>query len=478
LDGWGFGSRAPEKSFISEKFMTSHQELWDGVLRRLGSDLPAFALEAWLRPLAAEVEGEGLRLLCPTAFHMERVRERYLPRIAALLAEQAGRALLVSLAVARAGAERPGPAPRERATAPAPCAAAPQPAPAPPAQRTLPYTFDSFVVGPCNALAREASLALAQSRQQSLNPLFLVSEQGLGKTHLARAIVAEARRCGSEGAVYTSAEGFTSEFMTAIRSKRMEPFKQRFRRGCQLLVIEDVQFLGSKTATQLELFHTLVHLLDAGVRVVLSADRLPRRSDGFEPRLCSQMVAGLVAELEPPDAAVRRRILRAKASAGGVGVPDDCLDRLVEGARGSVRDLEGVLIQLVAMASLMKRPIDLELTEAALRKLAAPEPRGRLDATLVIRTVALFFGMAPEALAARSRRKDVLIPRQLAMYLCRRYTGLPLVEIARAFDRDHPAVSNAVKVVERRILERAPLRYQVEELSARLDRLERSRPIS
>ena len=109
--------------------------------------------------------------------------------------------------------------------------------------------------------------------------------------------------------------------MTAIRAKRMEPFKQRFRQGCQLLVIEDVQFLGSKTATQLELFHTLAHLLDAGVRVVLSADRLPRRSDGFEPRLCSQMAAGLVAELEPPDAAVRRRILRAKASAGGVRRP-------------------------------------------------------------------------------------------------------------------------------------------------------------
>ena len=457
--------------------MTSHDELWDGVLRRLGSDLPAFALEAWLRPLALEAEGDGLRLLCPTPFHLERVRERFLSRIAALLSEQAGRALVVSLAVARPGAGRPSPQLRAREAAVAPRPAAPQPEPAL-AQRTLPYTFDSFVVGPCNALAREASLALAQSRQQSLNPLFLVSEQGLGKTHLARAIVAEARRCGSERAVYASAEGFTNEFMTAIRGKRMEPFKQRFRRGCELLVIEDVQFLASKTATQLELFHTLVHLLDAGVRVVLSADRLPRRSDGFEPRLCSQMVAGLVAELEPPDAAVRRRILRAKASAGGVGVPDDCLDRLVEGARGSVRDLEGVLIQLVAMASLMKRPIDLELTDAALRKLAAPEPRGRLDTTTVMRTVALFFGMAPEALASRSRRKDVLVPRQLAMYLCRRYTGLPLVEIAGAFDRDHPAVSNAVKVVERRILERAPLRYQVEELSARLDRLERSREVS
>jgi chromosomal replication initiator protein len=477
--------------------MTSLDEQWDGVLRRLGGDLPAFALEAWLRPLALEAEGDGMRLLCPTPFHLERVRERFLPRIAGLLREQVGRELVVSLAVAPApmpasearsepeasgggGAGSAGAVPARGGGAGSARAvtAMPERCAPPPAAAQRAHTFDSFVVGPCNALAREAAYALAQDRQQSLNPLFLVSEPGLGKTHLARAIVAEARRCGNERTVYTSAEGFTSEFMAAIRGKRMEPFKRRFRQGCELLVIEDVQFLGSKTATQLELFHTLVHLLDAGARVVLSADRLPRRSDGFEPRLCSQMAAGLVAELEPPDAALRRRILRAKASGGGVGVPEDCLDRLVEGARGSVRDLEGVLIQLVAMASLMKRPIDLELTEAALRKLAVPEPRGRLDATAVIRTVALFFGLSPEALAMRSRRRDVLVPRQLAMYLCRRYTGLALGEIARAFDRDHPAVSNAVKVIERKILERAPLRYQVEELSARLDRLERRSPVS
>jgi chromosomal replication initiator protein len=458
--------------------MASPQELWDGVLRRLASDVPAFALEAWLRPLAAEADGDGLRLVCPTPFHLERVRERYLERIARRLAEQAGCELPLALATgAGAAAPRARPEPAPRAAAPEPASAPARPAAAP-AQRALPYTFDTFVVGPCNALAREAAFALAQDRQQRLNPLFLVSEPGLGKTHLARAIVEEARRHGSERAVYVSAESFTSEFMTAIRNKRMEPFKRRFRQGCELLVIEDVQFLRAKSATQLELFHTLVHLLDAGARVVLSGDRLPRRGDGFDPRLCSQMSAGLVAELEPPDAALRRRILRAKASAGGVGVPDDCLDRLVEGARGSVRDLESVLIQLVAMASLMKRPIDLELTEGALRKLAAPEPRGRLDTTAVTRTVALFFGIAPDALALRSRRKEVLVPRQLAMYLCRRYTSASLAEIAGAFGRDHPAVANAIRVVERRILERAPLRYQVEELSARLDRLERGRPLS
>jgi chromosomal replication initiator protein len=191
------------------------------------------------------------------------------------------------------------------------------------------------------------------------------------------------------------------------------------------------------------------------------------------------MSAGLVAELEAPDATVRRQILRSKAAAGGVRIPADCLDLLVESIRGNVRDLESVLIQLVASASLLKRPIDLELTRAALLKVApliAQEPG--LDVATVIGVVAGFFRKRPEILASRSRRRDVLVPRQLAMYLCRRYTDAPLAAIGRALGREHPAVRNAIEVVERRILEHAPLRYQVETLCARLDALEAERRAS
>ena len=348
----------------------------------------------------------------------------------------------------------------------------PEPARRRPSQPPLSHTFDSFVVGPCNALAREACFALAHDQQRGLNPLYLSSEPGLGKTHLARAVVHEARRCGSQRTIYDSAESFTNRFTNALRSKSMDRFKHRYREQCDLLVVEDLQFLSSKTSTQLEFFHTLTHLVDAGLRVTLTGDRLPRDIEGLDARLRSQITAGLVAEIEPPDATVRRNILRSKAAAGGVRVPDDCLDLLVEAVRGSVRDLEGALIQLVTTAALLKRSIDLELTRMALRKLAPVPPRKpHLEPETIIDVVAGFFGTTRAALASRSRRRDVLVPRQLAMYLCRRYTDHPLSRIARAFDRDHPAVSNAVKVVERKILERAPLRYQVEELSARLDRL-------
>jgi chromosomal replication initiator protein len=341
-------------------------------------------------------------------------------------------------------------------------------------QHTFPYTFDSFVVGACNALAREASVAVATSAQESLRLLYLKSHTGLGKTHLARAIVSESRSSSQRNALYTSAEAFTNDFMQSIRSKQMDRFKQRYRESCDLLVIEDVPFLTSKKATQLELFHTLTHLLDSGRCVVLTGSCLPREIPGIEPRLASQMTAGLVAELEAPNAQVRRKILRSKAARGGVGLPEDCLDLLVDRIRGNVRDLEGVLIQLVSTASLLKRRIDLELTEAALRKVSDPVSLTRhLDPRHVIEVVAAFFRTDAATLASRSRRRDVLVPRQLAMYLCRRFTDAPVSEIAHSFGRKHTAVANAEKVIAREMLERAPLRYQVEALSERLDARER-----
>jgi chromosomal replication initiator protein len=467
--------------------MSLPPELWDGVVRRLGAELPRHALDAWVRPLVAQPADGVLRLACPSGFHRERVAERFLARIERCAAAERGGPVAVELCVSPRG-RAPAAAPAAGDAAPEPAAslagaAAPGPAAAPreraperpaPRQPSLAHTFESFVVGPCNALAREAALAVARGRQRPLNPLFLSSAPGLGKTHLARAVVDEASRRGRARCIYESAETFTNRFLASIRERSTDRFKRLYRQECELLVLEDVHFLRAKAATQLELFHTLSHLVDAGVRVVLTADRLPRDLEGLDPQLRSRMGAGLVAELEPPDAAVRREILRRKAAHGGVGIPDECLDLLVDRLRGSVRDLEGALIQLVASASLLKRPIDLELTRRALHKVAPLEAcDALLDVATVVRAVAAFFGKRPEELAARSRRRDVLLPRQLAMYLCRRYTDAPLVEIGRALGRDHPSVANAVRQVERAMLERAPLRYQIEELSARLDRLRR-----
>jgi chromosomal replication initiator protein len=456
--------------------MSSPLKLWDGVVRRLEAEIPIFTLDAWIRPLIAENNESGLRLKCPTPFHRDRVRERFLGRIAEYAAAEAGHAVEVEFSVAKETASSEP----TRAEAAAKPIAPPRPrngkkTDAPRSvQRTFPYTFDSFVVGPCNALAREASVAVARSAQESLRLLYLKSETGLGKTHLARAIVSESRSGSQRNALYSSAEAFTNDFMQSIRNKQMDRFKQRYRESCDLLVIEDVPFLSSKKATQLELFHTLTHLLDSGGCVVLTGNCLPREIPGIDPRLSSQMTAGLVAELENPSAQVRRKILSSKAARGGVRLPDDCLDLLVERLRGNVRDLEGVLIQLVSTASLLKRRIDLDLTQAALRKVSDPATQARhLEPRHVIEVVAAFFRTNAATLAARSRRREVLVPRQLAMYLCRRFTDASVGDIAHCFGRQHTSVANAEKVIARDMLERAPLRYQVEALTERLDRLER-----
>jgi chromosomal replication initiator protein len=342
-------------------------------------------------------------------------------------------------------------------------------------QAHLPLTFDSFVVGAGNALAREAAFALSRGRRLGAGALYLAAPTGDGKTHLACALSSEVGRRGR--VVYSSAEGFTTELLRGIRSRDTSGFKRRFRESCDLLVLEDVQFFARKQSTQLELFHTLEHLRAVGTPVVLTGDRLPSDIPDLDPRLASRMAGGLVAEIEPPDASLRRAILRAKAAAGGVRLPDDCLERLVEAVRGSVRDLEGVLIQLVETAALLNRAIDRELTEVALRKLGRSDSERRpLDPRDVIEAVGAFFGLTQSELAARSRRRAALLPRQLAMYFCHKYTSASLPEIGRALGRAHPAVRNAIELVERRVLERAPLRYQVEEIASRLEaRRERGR---
>jgi len=486
--------------------MTRPPEFWDGTVRRLAEAVPAHEIEAWLRPLHATRDGAEIRIVCPSALHRDRVRARYLDAIRAALGAELDSDEALHFRLDIGGAPPPmarvsipdtgigsGSASEPNGVALPALARRGEPAhtarsngvPAerrvvaatgPPRRmrRAVQQSFDTFEVGPTNALAREAAYALASATQPEVNPLYLAGDSGQGKTHLARSIASVAR---SESArvIYKSAEGFTSEFLGALRSREVPTFKRRYRNDCDVLVLEDVDFLPGKENTQLELFHTVSDMLDAGARVVFTGARLPRAIHDLDRRLGGQMSCGLVAELLPPDAELRRRILRTRAAAGGIRLPESCLERLVEAVQGSVRDLESVLGQVVASATLLKRPVDAELTEAALRKLGAgvgPADAARPVAPReVIEMVAAFFGTTPEALASRSRRRDVLVPRQLAMYLCRRFTDASFSEIGRTMGRDHPSVRNAVRSMERQILERAPLRYQVEALSDRLQHL-------
>lgn len=516
--------------------------------------MPGFAFDAWIAPLSVKIDGDQLILGCPSSFHRDRVRNHFAPLILdswraaqsdsgsgaspsdsiellTLKEFNAARGLAIEISLpARREVAAQSPLSRIAGSGVAACdengASLVREMPAlnlqavserknhlqlfkstggaarrsarvatgtASVQTELPFSFESFVVGPCNALAREAALALARRRQRSLNQLYLGGGSGMGKTHLARAVATEARRQPlhegsgrrtgrdlprgvradrSDKVVYTSAEMFTSEFVSAMRTGQSEDWKRRYRGAIDMLIVEDVQFFGGRTKTQLELFHTLQHVLDAGGSVLLTGDRAPRDLVGLDERMRDQVGRGFVAELELPDALVRRHILRSKAAAGGVHLPVDCLDLLVESSAGSVRDIESVLIQVVMTSSLLGRAIDLDLTQEAIALKSGAgssiQPQ-TIAVSEIVLIVAAFFGKRPETLAGRSRRRDVLVPRQLAMYLSHRYTNASFSEIGHGLGRDHPSVRNAIDRVERLVLENAPLRYQLEALSERID---------
>lgn len=453
--------------------------VWTAVLARLREELPSLALEAWIEPIADQLTPEGLSLACPNAFHLERVRERYLARIERYAAEANGATVPVALRVgAPADATTPTrasrvlePLPTENPNARAvpPKTAAPLVGAAPDADLP-PHDFASFVVGPGNALAREACAALARGRQLAVSPLYLVAASGLGKTHLAAAVAREVRARG-ERALYASAEQFTNELMAAIRSQGTEALKRRYREQCDVLVLEDVQFLRGKRQTQLELLHTLEQLVRRGARILLTAEQLPREIPDLDPRLASHLASGLCAEIEPPTPELRCAILHARAAEAGVAVPAACVDRIVAVAAGSVRDLESAVVQVLATASLLRRPIDLELVEMALRKLSPRSASGAVDPARIAEIVATHFQLTPAALASRSRRREVLLPRQIAMVLCMQHTGASMEQIGRTFGRSHPAVANAPRALKAALAARPALAERLAALRTEIEAL-------
>jgi len=441
---------------------------WEAVRVAVRQRVGEGAFRAWFEGLEGHVVGGDLVIECPDRFSSDWIRRRY----GEAIEEVAGGYGRVQFNVRQGGPTRVASTARKVArqvaqpVLPEPLLLASRPAPEPMAtpSRVAEMAFENFVVGPNNAIAHAAARAVARGGDGRCNPLFLAGGPGLGKTHLVRSI----HETRMTGVVYRSSEEFTTEVTQAMRSGKMEVIRSRFRKSVNVLILEDVQFLRGKTQTQIELFHTIDHLIRAGKSVVLTGDRPPRDIQGLDEQLTNRMTQGFVARLGEPDRDTQIHILRSKAASGGVRVPEEGLELLASRGARNVGELLSGLNQVVARASLLKRPITTELVCETLNETqVAQSSRGAQTVGEIMAICAKAYSMTVDTLCGRSRLRRVVRPRQFAMYLCRKYTNASLKEIGRAFDRDHTSVMHAVKAIEQRTLEQPQLRYELEALVSR-----------
>lgn len=327
------------------------------------------------------------------------------------------------------------------------------------------YTFDNFVVGSNNRLAHAASLAVAENPAGAYNPLFLYGGVGLGKTHLLQAIGNFCAR-HPQRVLYVSSETFTNDLINSIRTQTTGDFREKYRK-VDVLLIDDIQFIGGKESTQEEFFHTFNTLYAVNKQIVISSDRPPRAIPTLEERLRSRFEGGLIADLQPPDLETRTAILRAKAAAQSMPVPDEVLDLIARQVQNNIRELEGALNRVLAYADLMHVPPTLEVARVALNGVLTRSVS--VTPEEIVEVVASFYGLPPEALKGRGRKREIALPRQLAMYLVREETNASLPEIGKILgDRDHTTVLYGYEKINALIEEDEGLRREVIAIKNRL----------
>ncbi len=311
------------------------------------------------------------------------------------------------------------------------------------------YTFKSFVVGSCNEFAHAAAQAVANNPANTYNPLYIYGAVGMGKTHLMHAI-AQQLEVNNPGmrVVYVSAEEFMNEMISSIRYDRMTSFHQRFR-SADALLVDDIQVLGSRERTQEEFFHTFNTLHNMQKQIVISSDLPPKQVPGLVDRLRSRFSWGLMADIQPPDLETKMAILHRKADDANVVLTDEVSSYLATHLKSNIRELEGVLIRLIAIASVSSTPISLAMAQQALRSiLTLSEPKRSIPS--ILRAVAEEFGLKPEQIRQKSNAKAIAYPRQVAMYICREALGSSLPEIGKAIGgKHHTTVLHAVNKIER-----------------------------
>ena len=427
------------------------EALWSAALPVLRQHMGERNFAAWIQPIRCQGDAREIQLEVPSRFFQSWVTRHFLSTIRDTLVELSGAPCAVRVVVA-AGNGTPRPSPAVTALAQAePAAAAAVRAPRQPkiGRLVAHYTFDSFIVGAANEVAFQAAQAVSQAPGTRFNPVFLHGGVGLGKTHLINAIAHELlRRRARVQVACLSAESFMNALITSLKQDQMNAFRERFRQ-VDALILDDVQFLAGKERTQEEFFHTFNALYGADKQIVLTSDKAPAQIAGLEQRLRSRFEGGLIADVHPPTREMRLAILRAKALSQHVELSPAVAELLAARSGTSVRELEGALNRVVAMATVRGTALTPELAMAALGPYA--RTRTAVSVEAIQATVSHRFGLSIADLVSHRRERGVSYPRQVAMYLSRTVAEASFPSIAEKFGgRDHSTVMYAVRLIETR----------------------------
>jgi chromosomal replication initiator protein len=422
--------------------------LWEHCLRHLESELPEQAFNTWIRPLQAVENPDGVRLLAPNRFVVDWVQQHFLDSIREIVARCSGDAALP--VILEVGSRAPAVVPEQR-----PAGAVRRPEPRRKSSflaggRLNPdFSFDNFVEGKSNQIARAAAFHVATNPGQSnSNPLFIYGGVGLGKTHLMCAIGNQILQ-NSAGArvAYVHSERFVGDMVRALQHNTISEFKSAYRE-LNALLIDDIQFFAGKDRSQEEFFHTFNALFENNQQIVLTCDRYPKEVDGLEDRLKSRFGWGLTVAIEPPELETSVAILMKKAQAEGAELPEEVAFFIAQRIRSNVRELEGALRRVIANSRFLGRPINIDFAKEALRDLLSLQER-LVTIENIQKTVAQYFKIRVADLHSKRRSRAVTRPRQIAMALSKELTNHSLPEIGDAFGgRDHTTVMHACKRVK------------------------------
>jgi chromosomal replication initiator protein len=442
------------------------EDLWSRVLQEIEKKISKPSFETWLKSTKAySLKDDKLTIVAPNEFARDWLESKYSGLIMDTVLEITGAELIIKFILPQNHIEEIAmniPSVKEKVKFDEPIEFG---------QSMLnpKYTFDTFVIGSGNRFAHAASLAVAEAPAKAYNPLFIYGGVGLGKTHLMHAIGHYVLEHNPNAkVVYLSSEKFTNEFINSIRDNKAVEFRNKYR-SVDVLLIDDIQFLAGKEQTQEEFFHTFNTLHEESKQIVISSDRPPKEIPTLEDRLRSRFEWGLITDITPPDLETRIAILRKKAKAEGLDVPNEVMLYIANQIDTNIRELEGALIRVVAYSSLINKDINASVAAEALKNLITAAKPKTLSIQDIQRTVGEFFNLKLEDFKAKKRTKSVAYPRQVAMYLSRELTDHSLPKIGEEFGgRDHTTVIHAHEKISKLVEIDVQLQAQLKEINEKL----------